>query len=226
VALTLGVELGPDRPDGSVVVIAVEEGGSVAAAGGRVGDLWLTIDGELAAQVLISWADDMRPRRPDVPISVEIKRNGEHLLIGPSFRDEAVPDTVPAAEPASAPRIYRRPPARPMSGEDAAASLDLEQSILAWMRSAHSPSIADDAADDLPVPAAADAAPPLQPPPRLPIANESSPFGFRRHPPGMPPDDQKFYESSGRTISYSAQDPNYNPSRLPDGPPPASYWDH
>jgi hypothetical protein len=74
--MRLGVEFS-DGPDGRLLVIGLDACGSVAQAGGKVGDRWLTIDGEVAIEVLAQWHDGTRPRRPAVPLNVVIGRNGE-----------------------------------------------------------------------------------------------------------------------------------------------------
>jgi hypothetical protein len=84
-------------------------------------------------------------------------------------------------------------------------------SVRSWMCSQPVPARAD----------AADAVPPLQPPMRQPIADESSPFG-RRDQPNCPPEDCRFFES----IRQRREERPYDPFALPDGPPPSHWWNH
>jgi hypothetical protein len=83
----LGVEF-TDARDGALSVIGIDEGGSVAGAGGKIGDLWLTIDGQPAVEVLAQWHDGTRPHRPGIPLTVEIDRAGERLVIRPMWRSD------------------------------------------------------------------------------------------------------------------------------------------
>jgi hypothetical protein len=85
--MRLGVEFS-DGPDGRLLVIGLDACGSVAQAGGKVGDRWLTIDGEVAIEVLAQWHDGTRPRRPAVPLNVVIGRNGERSVIRPMWRSD------------------------------------------------------------------------------------------------------------------------------------------
>jgi S1-C subfamily serine protease len=68
----LGVKFS-DGPGGGLAVVTVEKGGSVADAGGLIGDLWLTIDGQPAAEVLAEWHDGTRQHRPGVPLTVAVR---------------------------------------------------------------------------------------------------------------------------------------------------------
>jgi hypothetical protein len=65
--LTLDVEFGPDRPDGGVWVVRVDQGGAWGDAGGVAGDLACTIDGVPAAQALAELASGTRPRLAVLP---------------------------------------------------------------------------------------------------------------------------------------------------------------
>jgi hypothetical protein len=89
---TLGVELGADRPDGSVWVRRVDDGGAWAAAGGAAGDLCCTIDGISASQALAELASGTRPRLAGASIAVEIERLGERRIIYPCWRE--IPDAI------------------------------------------------------------------------------------------------------------------------------------
>jgi hypothetical protein len=85
--MRLGVEFS-DGPDGRLLVIGLDACGSVAMAGGKIGDLWVTIDGLPAAEVLAQWHSGKRPHRPGVPLTVEIDRNGVLLVIRPAWRSD------------------------------------------------------------------------------------------------------------------------------------------
>jgi hypothetical protein len=79
--LTIGVELGADRSDGSVWVKGVDADGAWARAGGAAGDLCTTIDGEPAGQVVARWQDGSRLRTAGEQITVELERLGRRLEI-------------------------------------------------------------------------------------------------------------------------------------------------
>jgi hypothetical protein len=216
--------------DGVVTISAVDRGGEGEVVGLIVGDVVDRIDGfagtvEESIDKLCDDSHELRPlvmriRRAGVVLAVE-------LFSAPAPNDGAeVADEIDQGERADASADAGFAP------EDAvnvAVSLEtlIAQSMLPpeerdpAMRSRHSPPIADHAVDDV----AADAMPPLEPPPR-PCDEETGRFGPRPHPPNCPESDRRFYESSGRTVSYSAQNPNYNPFALPDAPPPSHYWDH
>jgi hypothetical protein len=91
--LTLDVEFGPDRPDGSVWVVRVDLDGAWGDAGGAAGDLCCTIDGVPASQALAELAASTRPRVAGEAITVELERLGERLTIYPCWRD--IPDNQP-----------------------------------------------------------------------------------------------------------------------------------
>jgi hypothetical protein len=79
----LGIAFGLKRPDGGLSVVEVDAGGPVAAAGGRVGDVWLTIAGVPVVEVIDGWLAGTRVRTPDVPIMVRIERAGVGMTIAP-----------------------------------------------------------------------------------------------------------------------------------------------
>jgi hypothetical protein len=83
----LGVKFS-DGPDGGLTAIGVEKGGSVADAGGEIGDVWLTIDGERATEVLGQRHDGTRAHRPGVPLTVLVERASERLVIRPMWRSD------------------------------------------------------------------------------------------------------------------------------------------
>jgi hypothetical protein len=90
--LTIGVELGADRSDGSVWVKGVDADGPWARAGGAAGDLCTTIDGEPAAQVVAQWQEGLRLRTAGEQITVELERHGEKLTIMPRWEEFAASD--------------------------------------------------------------------------------------------------------------------------------------
>jgi hypothetical protein len=57
--------------DGTLSVVALDEGGSVASAGGQIGDIWVTVHGVPAAEVRAEWQDGTRQRRPGIPLTVK-----------------------------------------------------------------------------------------------------------------------------------------------------------
>jgi hypothetical protein len=79
--MALGVTFGIKRPDGDLPVVKVDADGAVAAAGGRVGDVWLTVDGEPVIAVFEDWLDGTRVRSHSVPIIVRFMRAGIGLTI-------------------------------------------------------------------------------------------------------------------------------------------------
>jgi hypothetical protein len=85
--LSIGVEFGADRPDGSVWVKGVDADGPWARAGGAAGDLCTTIDGEPATQVVARWQDGSRLRTAGEQITVELERRGERLVITPRWEE-------------------------------------------------------------------------------------------------------------------------------------------
>jgi predicted metalloprotease with PDZ domain len=102
--MRLGVKLSP-RPDGGLTVVAVHDGGSVASAGGKPGDVWMRVDGVAAAEMYARWKDGTCPRRPGIPIQVEVLREGERLVHRPMWRtDEPLPmAAAPGTDPERAP---------------------------------------------------------------------------------------------------------------------------
>jgi hypothetical protein len=85
--LSIGVEFGADRPDGSVWVKGVDADGPWARAGGAGGDLCTAIDGGPAAQVVAQWQDGSRLRTAGEQITVELERRGETLVIAPRWEE-------------------------------------------------------------------------------------------------------------------------------------------
>jgi hypothetical protein len=85
--MKLGVRLRSTH-EGDLVAIDVDPTGSVVSAGGEVGDVWLSIDDQPAAQVHAEWQSGARPRRAGVPLKVEVRRNGQSTIIRPMWRSE------------------------------------------------------------------------------------------------------------------------------------------
>ena len=205
--LGVGFDFGPD---GSLVVVALLDEGRVAKAGDfKVGDLWIRVAiGDAPAELARSVIEEARSL--DVAaLTIEMLRDGKPLTL-----------KIPA--PNSTSKVAQL-----------VADEDRERTLLAEFRNyfaaAAAPAVAaaDDARELSQDQEAAELLADAEPPPRRETADDANtPFGPRPWPNNMPADDQRFHEASGQTISYSAQDPNYNPFRLPDGPPPASYWDH
>jgi hypothetical protein len=106
--LSIGVEFGADRPDGSVWVKGVDADGPWARAGGAAGDLCTTIEGGPAAQVVAQWQDGSRLRTAGEQITVELERRGERLVITPRWEEIGSAEVHPygdAKEPPDDPAV-------------------------------------------------------------------------------------------------------------------------
>jgi hypothetical protein len=101
--LTLGVEFGPNRADGSVAVVRVDRGSAWEVAGGVAGDLCCAIDGVPASQALDEWQNGSRPPAAGVMVTAELTRDDRALTIKPCWREVADPEAaeLPAADAAT-----------------------------------------------------------------------------------------------------------------------------
>ena len=95
--LSIGVEFGTDRPDGTVWIKGVDDGGAWARAGGTAGDLCIAIDGVPAANAIAEWQSASRPRLAGEQITVELERLGERLTISPRW-EEAPTNASPSED--------------------------------------------------------------------------------------------------------------------------------
>jgi hypothetical protein len=77
----LGIAFGVKRSDGGLPVIEADPDGAVATAGGRVGDVWQTIDGDPVIAVFDGWLDGTRIRTPGAPIMVRLMRASVGMTI-------------------------------------------------------------------------------------------------------------------------------------------------
>jgi hypothetical protein len=202
-------------PDGSLVVVALLDEGRVAKAGDfKVGDLWIRVavgdaPAEPARQVI------EEERSLDAALTIEILRDGKLLS-----------RTIPPLGAAETAQI------RAISQEAAAAEQSLEALVLASMRLRESGTesplrmaaisglgsddeiVAEAVGEERSTVVEADLIVKGEAPPSKLLDDPTTPFGARPFPPGMPPEDQRFYENSGRGVSY--QVPDYDWFGLPD----------
>jgi hypothetical protein len=184
----LGIEFKAE--DGVVTIRAVDGGGEGEAVGLMVGDVIDGVDGLPGGTVeekIVELCDDSRELRATV---IRVRRGG--VVMAVELFADAVPELADDQDLLAEWKHFAAAAAPPVAAI-AQPAVDVETAAAA-------------AADDAPI----------EPPSRLPIEEEGR-FGPRPHPPGMPVDDQRFFENSGRSISYQASDENYNPfGWLPD----------
>jgi predicted metalloprotease with PDZ domain len=126
--MTLGATFSV-RPDGTLEVLTVQPAGSVASAGGNPGDRWIAIDGTPPAEAFVAWQDGTRQRRPGIPLTVEVLRDGERLVHRPMWRtDEPSANAfVPSADTEHAPDAAARP------GDDYSAPGPFSASVMGYL---------------------------------------------------------------------------------------------
>jgi hypothetical protein len=85
--LWLGLVFGEPGANGSVTIAEVDQGGPVAAAGGKAGDVLLLVDGRSAMDARRGWHDGSRPAVAGVRMSWMVERNAEKLVLCPAWAE-------------------------------------------------------------------------------------------------------------------------------------------